>query len=62
MKWDRLKNFKCAGCNGQLEHQVDYDRYACTKCDFTIGKEKFNKIVSGQHNKYKEPDRSGWEI
>ncbi len=61
MKWDRLKNFKWASCKGELEHKKDLDRYACTKCDLAIGKEKFNKIVSGQHNQYKEPNRSDWE-
>ena len=61
MKWDRLKSFKCAKCNSDLEHQLDHDQYACTKCDFTISKKKFDNIVRGRYNRYKEPDRSGWD-
>lgn len=61
MNWNRLKNYKCPKCNELLGHEMVKDSYDCSKigCGFSIGKEKFNKIVNDKY--YKEPVRDNFE-
>lgn len=50
MKWQNLKSMKCPKCDNTLKESVG-DAYFCpklsdTSCGFSIGKEKFDKVVS----------------
>jgi len=47
MMWQRLKSMRCPKCNKQIVRDMLKDGYKCQKCDFFIGKEKFNQVVSG---------------
>lgn len=59
MKWDRLKNYRCAKCGGFLiEHNAKRTYNCLKKCGFSISYEKFNKIVNDEYKpkKYKTFD------
>lgn len=43
MIWSRLKSMRCPICNADLFQKSA--GCSCTKCEFFIGKQKFNKIV-----------------
>lgn len=47
MNWNALRDGKCAKCGAKLHMGIFDLQYSCTKCDFVIGKEKFEKIAYG---------------
>lgn len=48
MKWENLKSNKCPKCSSLLTDAKIDKRYSCPSfdCNFTIAKEKFDKIVN----------------
>ena len=64
MNWNKLKDYECPKCEAPLEHQLDNEIHACTQCEYTIGVEKFNQLITKMNKKrsdmYDEPDRSNW--
>jgi hypothetical protein len=53
MNWNALKNYKCPKDGAVLKDIGHY--HACTKCIFSINKEKFDSIVSDKYTKRREP-------
>lgn len=47
MNWNHLKNYRCPKDNEPLKDIGSY--HACTKCIFSINKQRFDEIVSEQH-------------
>lgn len=57
MNWNNLKDFKCPKCSSPLTERIvicesnqvscatSYRKYPCTKCEFTIGEEKYNELL-----------------
>lgn len=45
MNWGILQDGKCAKCGSRLKMGLLDERYTCTSCDFTIGREKFEMIA-----------------
>ncbi|HCC05013.1 TPA: hypothetical protein DEP58_01745 [Patescibacteria group bacterium] len=60
MIWSRLKNYKCPKCNALLQDSGQL--HTCTKCTFSINKQKFEEIITGKNKKYVEPNRADWEF
>ena len=50
MKWNNFKNYKCPKCNNYLK-DIGVGTHECTKCDFSISKEKFDTIISKMNAK-----------
>ena len=47
MKWRNLKNNKCPQCTSSLMFEIKLGNHlSCTKCNFGISMEKFEKIVN----------------
>ena len=54
MKWNNLKDYKCPKDGEPMKDIGHY--HSCTKCIFSINKEKFDEIVN---NIYKPKKRCG---
>lgn len=50
MNWKNLKSNKCPKCELPLKDIGEY--MACSKCIFSINKEKFEKIVNDLYKPY----------
>jgi len=60
MNWNNLKNFKCPKCSSVLKEDItvcestqvncatSFRKYPCTKCEFSIGEQKYNEILRGK--------------
>ena len=46
MNWENLKQGKCPKCEGKLNMGILDFIYCCPACSFSIGREKFDKILS----------------
>lgn len=53
MNWNNLKNYKCPK-DGEILKDIGH-YHACTKCIFTINKEKFNGIVNSKYSTKSKP-------
>lgn len=53
INWNALKSYKCPKDGAVLKDIGDY--HTCTKCIFSINKEKFDSIVSDKFSKKREP-------
>lgn len=62
MIWSRLKSWKCPKCNSQMERSLLMHQCTNPKCDFKIGHQRLEQIVSAPPKRYVEPDRSNWDI
>jgi len=61
--WSRLKTMRCPKCNLNLCGSLLDPVYQCegnadASCDFSIGKEKFDKIVDDMYGKPKKQFQS----
>lgn len=45
MNWENLKQGKCPKCEGKMNIGMLDFIYCCPACSFSIGKEKFGKII-----------------
>ena len=46
--WNKLKDFKCPKCGEYLNERTETLLYECKKCDFVIGKGKFEDIINNK--------------
>ncbi len=53
MNWNALKSYKCPKDGEPLKDIGHY--HACTKCVFSINKEKFDSIVSQKYSRTRQP-------
>lgn len=62
MNWANLKNGTCPSkyCDGYLKANILTGTRTCTECEFKIGKEKFDQILTSMIQK-KAPRAKIWK-
>lgn len=53
MNWSNLKNGLCPKCDEKLKMGVFDSVYPCAKCDFRIGKEKWEELATPKAYRHK---------